>query len=731
MNKNFKRILCFALALLLVLSVLPAAFAASDSGKCGDKLTWTLNGTTLTISGKGDMYNYSSSKPAPWGTSITSITFKSGVTSIGKNAFLKCTALTNVNIPKNITKIGASAFSGCTGLELVKFRGRPATIGSKSFKNVTAKIYYAADAGWQKAARSNYGGKLKWVPFHTLYTVKYNANGGKNAPSSFVKADGETVRLSTDVPTRSGYEFLGWAATKTASSAKYKVGAKYKLDKSTTLYAVWAPKAPNVSIKLSSEGKPTLSWKTVKGAEKYQIWRSNSGEAGTFKLQTTITNKSFTDAKAANGKLLYYKVRAVSANGVKSAYSLVVSKTSRPAAPKVTVSYTDAGKPTLSWSSVNGSAKFQVLRSKTGADGSFSVIATCTTASYTDASVAAGSTHYYKVRAVAADDTKGTFSAVKKAVAGILAPTISVKLSANGKPVVSWGKVTGASKYEVYRSTTGKDSSFSLLSTVTACTLSDDGAAYGKTYYYKVRSVSAFDTKSSFSNVVSSKATTPAPAAPSLTISLTDDNHPKLSWKAVSGSVKYEIYRSTTGKDDSFSLIATLKDVIVYVDSDTDAGTTYYYKVRGITSDGVIGVFSKTISVETEAEHVHVWVPVYSIMHYEEQTEEQWIVDQEGVPAWDEYVVIAKHFTCECGKDFPTYQDYIDHSDSYLFTEESEDHSSYSYTPEYELVTHAEIPEVGHYETVVVAEAFDEEVLEYYECECGEKQTTAEHGTDP
>lgn len=57
-----KKILSVFLVLCLVVTLLPVgAFADSTptSGKCGDNVTWRLDGNTLTISGKGGMYDFS------------------------------------------------------------------------------------------------------------------------------------------------------------------------------------------------------------------------------------------------------------------------------------------------------------------------------------------------------------------------------------------------------------------------------------------------------------------------------------------------------------------------------------------------------------------------------------------------------------------------------------------------------------------------------------------------
>lgn len=74
------------------------------------------------------------------------------------------------------------------------------------------------------------------------YTVKYDANGGQGAPTSQIKYKGKTLTLSTKIPTRSGYDFEGWAISKTSKNVAYKSGGRYVQDRNITLYAVWKTK---------------------------------------------------------------------------------------------------------------------------------------------------------------------------------------------------------------------------------------------------------------------------------------------------------------------------------------------------------------------------------------------------------------------------------------------------------------------------------------------------------
>ncbi len=92
---------------------------AADSGTCGTNVNWSLSNGKLTISGTGDMTDYTSSTDVPWEpsrTSIETIVIKDGVTSIGQLAFCYCTNLTTITIPDSVTKIGDNAFSNCTKL---------------------------------------------------------------------------------------------------------------------------------------------------------------------------------------------------------------------------------------------------------------------------------------------------------------------------------------------------------------------------------------------------------------------------------------------------------------------------------------------------------------------------------------------------------------------------------------------------------------------------------------
>lgn len=92
------------------------------------------------------------------------------------------------------------------------------------------------------------------VPAWTSYTISYSANGGTGAPSSQTKWKDQALTLSSTKPTRTGYTFLGWSTSSTATTATYSAGGSYpaSLNASDTLYAVW--KANTYTVKYNANG---------------------------------------------------------------------------------------------------------------------------------------------------------------------------------------------------------------------------------------------------------------------------------------------------------------------------------------------------------------------------------------------------------------------------------------------------------------------------------------------
>ncbi len=143
--KNTKKILSIFLALIMIISIIPmssiTAFAedSATSGTCGENLAWTFDESTgtLTISGTGEMNDYSSSN-RPWESyedSIISVYINNGATTIGSYAFYNCNNLANVTIPGSVTTIRYCAFYDCDILASIIIPDSVRTIEFYAFYN--------------------------------------------------------------------------------------------------------------------------------------------------------------------------------------------------------------------------------------------------------------------------------------------------------------------------------------------------------------------------------------------------------------------------------------------------------------------------------------------------------------------------------------------------------------------------------------------------------------------
>ncbi len=109
---------------------------SANSGICGENLNWSFSDGVLTISGYGEMYDYSDYNAVPWGAvgqQIQEIVVTDGVNSIGDYAFYWCSNLRRVVLPGSLTRIGSYAFYSCKSLDGITLPENLLTIGSYAF----------------------------------------------------------------------------------------------------------------------------------------------------------------------------------------------------------------------------------------------------------------------------------------------------------------------------------------------------------------------------------------------------------------------------------------------------------------------------------------------------------------------------------------------------------------------------------------------------------------------
>ena len=196
-------------------------------------------------------YNYSRGTNAQTfncAAKLTGIDYVGGTMTVSTSYTIPALASYTVSYSANGGSGAPSSQTKYHGKNLTLSSTKPTRTGY-TFKNwlssTQSKNYDPGDLYGYNASTTM---TAQWTAI--TYTVKYNANGGSGAPSNQTKTYGKTLVLSSVIPTRGNYNFLGWATSSSATSATYAAGANYTNNAAVTLYAVWelAYQTPTATI---------------------------------------------------------------------------------------------------------------------------------------------------------------------------------------------------------------------------------------------------------------------------------------------------------------------------------------------------------------------------------------------------------------------------------------------------------------------------------------------------
>lgn len=263
--------------------------------------------------------------------------------------------------------------------------------------------------------------------------------------------------------------------------------------------------------------------------------------------------------------------------------------------PRLTGTTTAKSGIKVSWNPVGAATGYAVYRKTSG--GSWAMIATTTSESYTDTkSLKNGTVYYYTVRAY-----KGNINTAKNnkyntkywsgydsaGVKGryISVPVISGASASAGGTTISWKRANMAKGYAVYRKEAG--GSWRMIGTTSSVNYTDKTAlTAGRTYYYTVRAYTgsadaALDHKydsSYWSHYDTSGVKAVFIAAPALTGVSTAKNGMKIGWDPVKGASGYAVYRKTSST--GWKMIDTTTSSSYTDKAGMKNGAVYYYTVR-------------------------------------------------------------------------------------------------------------------------------------------------------
>ena len=266
------------------------------------------------------------------------------------------------------------------------------------------------------------------------------------------------------------------------------------------------------------------------------------------------------------------------------------SAPSIPPAPSGLSATPGNAQVSLSWNASSGATSYNVKRSTTNG-GPYSTIATGVgTTGYTNTGLTNGTTYYYVVSASnTAGESPNSNQASATPTAGSSPPAAPTGLTAaagNAQVSLAWTASSGATSYNVKRSTTNGGPYSTIATGVGTTSYTNTGLTNGTTYYYVV---SASNTAGESPNSNQASATPTAgpspPAAPTGLTATAGDGQVLLSWNASSGATSYNVKRSTvTG--GPYTTIATGVTATSYINTGLTNGTTYYYVVSAVNTGG-------------------------------------------------------------------------------------------------------------------------------------------------
>ncbi|URZ01538.1 fibronectin type III domain-containing protein [Clostridium felsineum] len=293
----------------------------------------------------------------------------------------------------------------------------------------------------------------------------------------------------------------------------------------------------------------TVNWDKVAGATGYDIEVDG-------KVITGITSNSYVITGLTPGTVYSYRVRADVSTGVGD-WSGLVTQSTLSTVSNVTAAVTSTSM-TVNWTAVVGATSYDVE-----VDGK--VIAGITNTSYVITGLTPGTDHSYRVRVVTAagigEWTTLTTGTTITIVSNVTSSVSSTSITA------SWVAVVGAISYDI--EVDGK-----VITGITSNSYVITGLTPGTDYSYKVRVVTSAGI-SDWSQLVTE---TTIGVVNNVTAVL-NNNSMTVSWTAASGAASYDIEVNGT-------IISGITGTN-YVITGLTPGTTYTYKVRVNTSNGI------------------------------------------------------------------------------------------------------------------------------------------------
>jgi fibronectin type 3 domain-containing protein len=257
-----------------------------------------------------------------------------------------------------------------------------------------------------------------------------------------------------------------------------------------------------------------------------------------------------------------------------------------PPAPSGLTATGGTGQVSLSWTASSGATSYSVKRS-TVSGGPYTSLSAATTASYVDSTGIGGTKYYFVVSAVSSNGESGNSNeaSATPTLAAPATPTGVNAVAMTQQVNVSWNSTSGATSYNVKRSTT-HGGPYTTIASPATNSYPNTGLTNGTTYYYVVSAVNAAG-ESANSTEVSATPVATAPPVPTGLTATPGDKQVGLLWNASTGATGYDVKRSAT-HGGPYTTIASPASAS-YTNTALTNGTTYYFVVSALNGSAESG----------------------------------------------------------------------------------------------------------------------------------------------
>ena len=440
----------------------------------------------------------------------------------------------------------------------------PASLASLSF--TVNPIFDAAPA--LNAANTPDGVQLTWnalssAPRYNLYR-KVGSGGW-----SWLAASTGTSYTDTRVASSTSYSYR---------IAVVSADGKTMLSPMSPEESITWFSTPTLSLTNTTSGV-LLSWNAVYGAPSYSIYRKAG--SGSWAWLAASTGTSYIDTSAAPGSTYSYRMAVASADG-QTLFSPMSPEESITfisyVAPTLSLTNTASGVQ-LSWNTVYGAPRYNLYR-KVGSGG-WSWLAASTGTSYVDTTVVSDTSYTYRMVVVSADGkTMLSPMSPEETITWFSALTLNLTNALRGVQI-TWNAISGAPRYNLYRKV--GSGNWTWLAASTGTSYVDTTVVSGTSYAYRMAVVTA-DGKTMLSPMSGEKSIRYSILASPVISSLSNVyNGVQITWSAVSGAPRYNLYRKVGSGSWSWLAASTGTS---YVDSKAVSGTTCTYRLAVVTADG-------------------------------------------------------------------------------------------------------------------------------------------------